>query len=65
MERHGVMILTKENQRNRIETCPSATTNPMWTDLGTNPGLCGERLLTNFLSKAEYLLYMKFKRTVQ
>jgi hypothetical protein len=39
------MKLTGENRSTRRETCPSATlstTNPTWTDLGSNPGLrCG------------------------
>jgi hypothetical protein len=35
------------------KTCPSATlstTNPTWTDSGSNPVLCGERPVTNRLS---------------
>jgi hypothetical protein len=35
------------------KTCPSATlftTNPIWTDPGSNPGLRGERPATNRLS---------------
>jgi hypothetical protein len=35
------------------KTCPSATlstTNPSWTDPGSNPGLSGERPATNGLS---------------
>jgi len=39
-------MLTGENWRTQRKTCPSATlstTNPTWTDPGTNPGLCGER----------------------
>jgi hypothetical protein len=43
----------RENRRTRRKTCPSATlstTNPTWTDLGVNPGLCGERPATNCLS---------------
>jgi hypothetical protein len=35
------MELTGENRRTRGKTCPSATlstTNPTWTDLGSNPG---------------------------
>jgi hypothetical protein len=44
------MTLTRENPE---KTCPSAnlsTTNPTWTDMGANQGLCGERWLTNYLS---------------
>jgi hypothetical protein len=26
------------------------TINPTWTDLDTNPGICGERLVTKLLS---------------
>jgi hypothetical protein len=47
------MKLTGENQRTRGKTCPSATlstTNPTWTDLGSNPGLHGGRPVANFLS---------------
>jgi hypothetical protein len=38
----GVMILTGENRRTRRKTYPSATlstTNPTWSNLGTNAGL--------------------------
>jgi hypothetical protein len=47
------MILTGENQSTRGRTSPSATlstTNPTWTDLGSNPYLRGGRLATNRLS---------------
>jgi hypothetical protein len=49
----GGMMLTGEKQRTQKEICISATlssTNPTWTDLGVNPGLNGEKLLTNHLS---------------
>jgi hypothetical protein len=48
----GGMILSGE-PKNSEKTCPSATlstTNSIWADPGTNPGLCGERLVTNHLS---------------
>jgi hypothetical protein len=41
------------NEIDRGETCPSATlstTNPTWTDPGSNPGLRGKRPATNQLS---------------
>jgi hypothetical protein len=41
---------TGENQRAWRKTCPSAslsTTNPTWTDLGANRGLCSERPAPN------------------
>jgi hypothetical protein len=47
------MKLTGENRSTRGETCPSATlatTNPTWTDPGSNPDLRGERPATNRLS---------------
>jgi hypothetical protein len=47
------MKLTGENRSTRRETCPSATlstTNPTWTDSGSNPGLRGEKPATNRLS---------------
>jgi hypothetical protein len=47
------MKLTGENRSTRGETCPSttlSTTNPTWTDPGSNPGLRGERSATNRLS---------------
>jgi len=53
MESHGGIILTGENRRTRRKTCPSATlstTNPTWTDTGTNSGLSCERPATNRLS---------------
>jgi hypothetical protein len=47
------MKLTGENRNTRGKTCPSATLstiNPTWTDLGSKPGLRGERPATNHLS---------------
>jgi hypothetical protein len=49
------MKLTGENRsiRTRRKTCPSvtlSTTNPTWTDPGSNPGLRGERPATNRIS---------------
>jgi hypothetical protein len=47
------------NDTDRVEpkdsekTCPIATlstTNPTWTDLGMNPGIQNEKLMTNCLS---------------
>ena len=49
----GGMKLTGENRRTWGKTCPSATfstTNPTWTEPGSNPGLRGERPATNRLS---------------
>jgi hypothetical protein len=40
------MKLTGETRSTRRKTCPSATfstTNPTWTDPGSNPGLRGEK----------------------
>jgi hypothetical protein len=48
----GGMKLTGENRSTRIKTRPSATlstTNPIWTDPGSNPGLRDERPATNRL----------------
>jgi hypothetical protein len=50
----GMMILTGESRRTLRKTCPSAifsTTNPTWIDPGANPGLRGERSVTNRLSR--------------
>jgi hypothetical protein len=47
------MKLTGDNWSTRGKTCPSATlptTNPTWTDPGSNPGLRGGRPATNRLS---------------
>jgi hypothetical protein len=47
------MKLTGENRSTRGKTCPSATfstTNPTWTDKGSNPGLHGGRPAANCLS---------------
>ena len=49
------MKLTGGNVSTRGKTCPcatSSTTNSTWTDLGSNPGLRGERSATNRLSHA-------------
>jgi hypothetical protein len=46
MWNNGGMILTEKNRATWIKTCPKATffnTNPAWTDLGTNPGIRGEK----------------------
>jgi hypothetical protein len=47
------MKLTGENRSTRRKTCLSATlstTNPTWTDQGSNLGLRGDRPATNRLS---------------
>jgi hypothetical protein len=47
------MILTGENLSTGRKTCPSDTlsaTNPIWTDLGSKPGLGGDTMRTNRLS---------------
>jgi hypothetical protein len=47
------MKLTGENRSARCKTFRNATlsaTNPTWTDMGSNPGLRGERPSTNRLS---------------
>ena len=47
------MKLTGENRHTRRKTCPSATlstTNPTWTDPGSNLGLRDERPATYRLS---------------
>jgi hypothetical protein len=47
------MKLTGEIRSARAKICPSATlstTNPTWTDSGSNPGLRGERPATDRLS---------------
>jgi hypothetical protein len=47
------MKLTWENRSSRRKTCLSATlstTNPTWTDPGSNPGLRGGRPTTNRLN---------------
>jgi hypothetical protein len=47
------MKLTRENRSTWGKTCPNAilsTTNPTWTDPGSNPVLRGDRSATNRLS---------------
>lgn len=49
----------REKLKYLVEKCTSATlytTNPTWTGPGSNPGLCNERSVTNYLShgKAHY-----------
>jgi hypothetical protein len=46
------------------KTCPSATlstTNPTWTDPGSNPGLCSERPATNRLSHEKRKLLRRWR----
>jgi hypothetical protein len=53
------MKLTGENRSTRGKSYPSATlstTNPTWTDPGSNPGLRGGRPQTNHLSHGTALL---------
>jgi hypothetical protein len=52
MESHSGMMMGR-NQITWRRTCPSATLStakPILTDLGSNPGFHGERLVTNRLS---------------
>jgi hypothetical protein len=61
------MKLTGENRSTRGKTCPSATlstTNPTWTDPGSNPSLPGGRPAANRLSHgtAYSLFYVEKKR---
>jgi hypothetical protein len=62
-----IMKLTGENQSTWGKTCPSATlstTNPTWTDAGSNPGLRGERPATNRLSHGTALRQCSFRSVV-
>jgi hypothetical protein len=55
------MKLTGENRSTREKSCPSATsstTNPIWTDPGSNSGLRGERPATNRLSHGTALHWL-------
>jgi hypothetical protein len=48
------MILMGQNRSTGRKTCPRATlsiANHTWTDLGLNPGVRGEGLSTNRLSR--------------
>jgi hypothetical protein len=52
------MKLTGQNRSTRVKACPIATlstTNPTWTDPGSNLDLRGERLATNRLSNGTAL----------
>jgi hypothetical protein len=43
----------RENLKNLEKTCPNvtfSTTNPTWTGMGLNLGLCGKRLESTHLS---------------
>ena len=59
------MKLTWKNRSARGKTCHSATlptTNPTRTDPGSNPGLCGERPVTNRLSHGTAMQVVKGQR---
>jgi hypothetical protein len=59
------MKLTGENRSTRGKTCPSATsstTNPTWTNLGSNPNLRGERPATNRLTHDTAILILRPNR---
>jgi hypothetical protein len=60
------MKLTGENGSTRGKTYPCATfstTNPTWTDPGSNPGLRGERPATNRLSHGTAIVTIRSKKT--
>jgi hypothetical protein len=55
------MKLTGENRSTGGKTYPSATlstTNPTWTDQGSNLGISGERPATNRLSHGTAICYI-------
>jgi hypothetical protein len=57
------MKVTGENRSTRGKTCPSATlstTNPTWTDPGSNPGLRGGRPAANRLSHGTAYLVLDY-----
>jgi hypothetical protein len=59
------MKLTGENRSTQGKTFPSAilsTTNPTWTDPGSNPGLRGDRPATNRLSHGTALRFQVIVR---
>jgi hypothetical protein len=61
MESHSGMILTGK-PKNWEKVCPSTTlsiTNPTWSDLGMNLGLCNERPVTVHLSHGMVLTKVK------
>ena len=46
------MTLVRKNWSTWRKTCPAAalsTTSSMWSGLESNPGLCGERMVANYL----------------
>jgi hypothetical protein len=54
-----------KNRSTRRETCPSATlstANPIWTDLGSNPGPRGGRPATNRLQRGTAVARQLLKR---
>jgi hypothetical protein len=67
MENDGGIILTVEIRRTQRKACPNAilfSTNPTWTDLGSNPGLRGERPATNRLSHGHGPSYIVLRTEV-
>jgi len=59
------MILTGVNRSTQRETCPSATlptTNLVWSDLRSIPGLRGERLASNRVALNMYLVLSYIQR---
>jgi hypothetical protein len=57
------MKLTGENRRTRGQTCPSATlstTNPTWTDPGSNPGLRSGRPAANRLTHGTGKIWLTY-----
>jgi hypothetical protein len=53
MEPGGMMTDKKRKQSSLQKTCPSVilcTINNTWTALGSNPALCGEKRVTDYLS---------------
>jgi hypothetical protein len=55
----------REKPTTRRKTCTSATlstTNLTWNDPGSNPGLCGERPVTNRLSHGTVLTLLSCRK---
>jgi hypothetical protein len=51
--------IDREKPTTRRKTCPSATTNPTWTDPGSNPGLRSGRPATKRLSHGTAVMAVK------
>jgi hypothetical protein len=57
IDNHGAMTFDRVKPRTWRKICPNvivSTTNHTWSDQGANPGLCGDRPVTDYLNQQQW-----------